>query len=116
MLSQVSASASTSAATKSALLDREIEECTADLPRSVTKQLFSISKENAVTIVKYIETMKTEVNPSPRYRKNILLSFLYLYLQKNIVKRLTFSNNYILQCVKLWESNLLYVSFILNKW
>jgi hypothetical protein len=73
MLSQVSASVSTSAAAKSALLDRKIEECTADLPRSVTKQLFSISKENAATIVNYIETMKTEINPAPRYRKNILL-------------------------------------------
>jgi hypothetical protein len=64
------ASASTSA---SALLDRKIEECAAGLAPSVTKQLFSISKDNAAIIVKYIEVVKTEVNPSNAYRKNIIL-------------------------------------------
>jgi hypothetical protein len=69
--SEISKLASTAA--KSALLDRKIEECTANLPLSVTKQLFSISKNNAATIVRYIDVMKTEVNPAPNYRKNIVL-------------------------------------------
>jgi hypothetical protein len=68
--SQASASYSASA---SALLDRKIEECTAGLTASVTKQLFSISKDNAATIVKYIEVLKTEANPSDSYRRNIIL-------------------------------------------
>jgi integrase/recombinase XerD len=63
----------TSTAAKSALLDRKIEECTAGLPRSFTKQLFSISKDNAATVVNYIEILKTEVNPATNYRKNIVL-------------------------------------------
>ena len=67
MLSQASAS------TKSALLDRKIEECTAGLVPSVSKQLFSISKDNAAIIVKYIEVVKTEVNPADSYRRNIIL-------------------------------------------
>jgi hypothetical protein len=65
VLSQSSASASTSTPTstaKSALLDRKIEECAAGLAPSVTKQLFSINKDNAATIVKYIEVVKTEAN------------------------------------------------------
>lgn len=49
-----SQSASSSGA-KSALLDRKIEECAAGLAPSVSKQLFSINKDNAATIVKYIE-------------------------------------------------------------
>ncbi len=62
-----------SASTKSALLDRKIEECAAGLAPSVTKQLFSISKDNAAIIVKYIEVVKTEVNPADSYRRNIIL-------------------------------------------
>ncbi|MGB8132597.1 MAG: hypothetical protein WCE99_00260, partial [Nitrososphaeraceae archaeon] len=64
-----------SASTKSALLDRKIEECAAGLAPAVTKQLFSISKDNAAIIVKYIEVVKTEVNPSNAYRRNIILLF-----------------------------------------
>ena len=71
-LSQSQASASSSGA-KSALLDRKIEECAAGLAPSVSKQLFSISIDNAATIVKYIEVIKTEVNPSDTYRRNLIL-------------------------------------------
>jgi hypothetical protein len=55
MFSQSQSEVSTSATTKSALLDMKIEECAAGLWASVTKQLFSISKDNAAAIVKYIE-------------------------------------------------------------
>jgi hypothetical protein len=57
----------TSTAAKSALLDRKIEECTAGLAPSFTKQLFSISKDNAAIVVNYIEILKTEVNPATNY-------------------------------------------------
>jgi hypothetical protein len=71
--SQSEVSTSASAATKSAILDRKIEECAAGLWASVTKQLLSISKDNAAAIVKYIDAIKTEVNPSNAYRRNIIL-------------------------------------------
>jgi hypothetical protein len=61
MLSQSQSQASASTSSKSALLDRKIEECTAGLAASTTKQLLSISKDNAATAVKYIEVMKTGV-------------------------------------------------------
>jgi hypothetical protein len=72
MLSQASTSTSTSASA-SALLDRKIEECTADLTASVNKQLLSIGKDNAATIVKYTEVMRTEVNTSNHYRRDLIL-------------------------------------------
>ncbi|MGB8777952.1 MAG: hypothetical protein WCC82_06935, partial [Nitrososphaeraceae archaeon] len=68
--SQVSASSSSSV-TKSALLDRKIEECTAGLLASLIKQLHSIGDDNAATVVKYIEVMKTEVNLSDHYRNDL---------------------------------------------
>jgi site-specific recombinase XerD len=70
MLSQASASTSTSS---SALLERKIEECTAGLTASVTKQLISIGENNAATIVKYTEVMRTEVNTSNHYRRDLIL-------------------------------------------
>jgi integrase/recombinase XerD len=45
----------------------------AGLAPSVSKQLFSINIDNAATIVKYIEVIKTEVNPSDTYRRNLIL-------------------------------------------
>ena len=72
MLSQFQISASASAA-KSALLDTKIEECTAGLPVSSTRQLFSLDKDNAATVVRYMEIMKTEVNPSDHYRRDVIV-------------------------------------------
>jgi hypothetical protein len=66
MLSQASAS------TSSALLERKIEEATAGLLTSITRQLLSISENNSSIIAKYIETMKTEVNPSDHYRRDMI--------------------------------------------
>jgi hypothetical protein len=51
----------------------KIEECTAGLTVSVTKQLLSIGEDNAATIVKYIEVMRTEVNSSNHYRRDLIL-------------------------------------------
>jgi hypothetical protein len=76
--SQTDISAPASIAAKSAILDRKIEECTADLLRSVTQQLFSNSKDNAATIVKYFDALKSEVNPAP----NCEISYLAIESQK----------------------------------
>ena len=80
MLSQAKSHSRTSASASSALLDRKIEECTAGLVASTTKRLYS-SRDNAATIVQYLEAMKTEVNLSDHYRKDLieLLSRLSKY-------------------------------------
>ena len=90
MLSHSRASASAS----SALLDRRIEECTAGLAASTTKRLYSISRDNAAIIVHYLEAMKTEVNLSDHYRKDLieLLSKLSKYNDNIHFKDLTRAN------------------------
>jgi integrase/recombinase XerD len=73
MLSHTQSQSQSQKASASALLDRKIEECTAGLLVSTTKQLYSIGEDNAATVVKYIEIMKTEVNPSDHYRRDVIL-------------------------------------------
>jgi hypothetical protein len=77
--SRVTASAS---ASSSALLDRKIEEWTAGLAASTTKRMYSISRDNAATIVQYLEAMKIEVNLSDHYRKD-LIEFLSRFSKYN---------------------------------
>jgi integrase len=64
---------STATAVKSSpILDRKIEETAAGLPASYTRQLHSISKDNAATIVDYIAAMKNEVNLADNYRRGVI--------------------------------------------
>ncbi len=56
----------------SPLLDRRIEETAAGLPYSYAKQLHSVSKDNAATIIDYLAAMKNEVNLSDNYRKDVI--------------------------------------------
>jgi hypothetical protein len=56
----------------SPLLDRRINEVPAGLAASFAKQLHSIIEDNAETIVKYIATMKSEVNLSDHYRRDLI--------------------------------------------
>jgi hypothetical protein len=58
----------------SPLLDRKIEEATAGLLSSFAKQLLSIGedKANIETIVKYIAAIKSEINLSDNYRKDLI--------------------------------------------
>jgi integrase len=56
----------------SPLLDRKIEEAGEGLPASYTRQLHSISEENAAIIIEYIAAMKSEVNLSDNYRKDLI--------------------------------------------
>jgi integrase len=51
-------------------IDRKIEFITAGLRSEVSRNLRSISSENITTIVSYILSMKTELNPSDNYRKD----------------------------------------------
>ena len=64
---------STATAVKSSpILDRRIEETGARLPASYTRQLHSINKDNAATIVDYIAAMKNEVNLADNYRRGVI--------------------------------------------
>ena len=65
---------STAAAVKSSpLLDRKIEETGAGLSASYTRQLHSISENNATTIIEYIAAMRSEINLSDHYRRDLIV-------------------------------------------
>jgi integrase/recombinase XerD len=57
----------------SPLLDRKIQEAAVGLQASFTKQLNSISEDNAATIIEYIAAMKSEVNLSDHYRRDLIV-------------------------------------------
>lgn len=57
----------------SPLLERRIDEATAGLAASFAKQLHSIREDNAETIVKYVAAMKSEVNLSDHYRRDLIV-------------------------------------------
>jgi integrase/recombinase XerD len=65
-------SPSPSLKSQSSLLDRKIDETTAGLSSYYAKNLRSISGNNATTIVMYIAAMKSEVNLSDHYRKDLI--------------------------------------------
>jgi integrase len=50
--------------------DRKIDLITVGLRSEISRNLRSISPENITTIVSYILSMKTEINPSDNYRKD----------------------------------------------
>src|SRR5918995_6315596 len=58
----------------SPFLDRKIEETTTGLPSHCTKQLHTISECNSAIIVEYITAMKSEVNLSDRYRRDVIVT------------------------------------------
>jgi integrase len=70
MLSQVSASASK--LSRSALLERKIDETAAGLPASYGKHLHSIDQINAGIIVEYVAALKSEVNLADNYRRDVI--------------------------------------------
>jgi hypothetical protein len=72
MLSQVSVSNSTSKS-KSALLEREIDETVAGLQASFGKLLCSIDQKNAGVIVEYISALRSEVNLADTYRRDVIV-------------------------------------------
>ena len=67
-----SPTATTKSQSQSSLLDMKIDETASGLSASYAKQLHSISGDNATTITKYIAAMKSEVNLSDHYRKDLI--------------------------------------------
>jgi integrase len=57
----------------SPLLDRKIDEAAAGLTAGIAKQLHSIGEDNATTIVTCVGAMKSEVNPSDHYRRDMIV-------------------------------------------
>jgi integrase/recombinase XerD len=64
------------------LFDRKMENVTLGLKPECYKYLQRISRNNAITIAHYIISMQTEINPSDRYRRDIIL-FLCKFSQNN---------------------------------
>ena len=63
----------TPAVIEDSLFDIKIERATAGLiPYYSRRLLKEISKENALTIAKYILAMKTEINLSDHYRQDVI--------------------------------------------
>ena len=75
----------------SPLLDTKIDETTAGLAASFAKQLHSIIEDNAEAVVKYIAAMKSEVNLSEHYRRDLIavLCKFSTYCNNNAFKDLT---------------------------
>jgi integrase len=78
----------------SPLLDRKIEEICDSFQPSFAKQLHSIGEDNAATVVEYIAAMKSEVNLSDHYRRDLidLLSKFSKYNDNKPFKDLTRAN------------------------
>ena len=78
----------------SSLLDRKIEETSTGLQASFAKHLRSISEDNAATIIQYVAAMKSEVNLSDNYRKDLIevLSRLSKYNDNKPFKDLVRAN------------------------
>ena len=53
--------------------ERKIEHATFGLRPGCYKSLLKISYENAITIADYVASMKTEINPSLHYVRDIIL-------------------------------------------
>jgi hypothetical protein len=58
---------------RSLFLDRKIDDTAAGLPASYSRLLYSIPVENTVHIIQYILSMKTEINISDHYRKDLIV-------------------------------------------
>jgi hypothetical protein len=75
--SQVSTATTTTTTTKiapkSAILDRKIDETAAGLQSAVAKRLHSINETNAVIIVDYVASLKSEVNFADHYRRDVII-------------------------------------------
>ena len=57
----------------SPLLDRKIDETAAGLAASIAKSLHSIGEKNAAVIIEYIAALKSEINLSDHYRRDLIV-------------------------------------------
>jgi len=66
-------------------LERQIDEITAGFPKAYVKNLRSISEQNITTIIRYVNSVKTEINCSNHYRMDMidLLTKFAKFLDEN---------------------------------
>ena len=90
---------STTIAYDSLLFDRKLEIVTEGLPGEYFSLLDKISKEDAMTVMDYTISLKTEINPSDNYRKSVL---------KTVTKFIIFSRLSKIQNLLInWEERIL---------
>lgn len=58
--------------TDSLLFDRKLESVTEGLPREFLNLLNKLSKEDLVTVLDYMISLKSEINPSENYRGSVI--------------------------------------------
>ncbi|MFL6394491.1 MAG: hypothetical protein ACJ708_07520, partial [Nitrososphaeraceae archaeon] len=63
----------TSTHDRDSLLERKIGLATEGLTRQYAERLYKIRRENALAIVDFISSMKTEINPSLNHIKNNIM-------------------------------------------
>jgi len=76
------------------LFDRKIQDVTAGLIPYFQKLLYKLPKENAWTIANYIMSMKTEVNLTDNYRRDVLkvLANFSIFCNNKLFKQVTKDN------------------------
>jgi hypothetical protein len=62
----------------------EITQLTSGLPNRYLKAICNISSVNVITIADYIQSMKTEINLSDHYRRDLISLMCKLGNQMNI--------------------------------
>jgi hypothetical protein len=66
-----------------ASLDRDIEDVCVGLQPQYSKYLHNVTERNVFIIINYINNMRTEVNLSDNYRKDIIKLYAYF---PNLIK------------------------------
>jgi hypothetical protein len=56
----------------SLIFDRKLETVIEGLPREYFNLLNKFSKEDAMTVMDYVISLKTEINPADNYRKSVI--------------------------------------------
>jgi integrase len=70
--------------------DRKIEDATEGLKPDCYNQFYKISQDNALTIANYIFSMKSEINPADKYRRDniILLARFSIFHDNKVFKQI----------------------------
>jgi hypothetical protein len=52
--------------------DRKLESITSDLPQQYSRMLLKIQRKDALTIINYMISLNSEVNPAVSYRRSVM--------------------------------------------
>src|SRR5437867_11005740 len=62
------------------IFERKLDTASEGLTPEYKRSLLNISKENALTVANYAESMKIEINPADSYRKTIIKLLTHISL------------------------------------